>query len=290
MANINQIQLPDGSNYNLKDSVSGYASEAYVDSAVAAIDKVSVGLGNVDNTSDLNKPVSTATQTALNAKTNNTVIAPVEASTTASRRYEIGDQFILSGVLYTATAIIANGGTITVGTNCTASDTIVEQMADIQPDLSAVVPKTDVATVESGTTASRAYAVGELVYVSGTLYKVILAIASGATFTVGTNIKATNISDKEINTISDRINITDYNSASNVYTFPSDGYLVADSRDSSTYIFIRFGAQGSASSNLPSISARGANVNTPVYVKKGMNAYVENKSGSQCYAWFFPFG
>ena len=133
MANINQIQLPDGSNYNLKDSVSGYASESYVDSAVAAIDKTSVGLGNVDNTSDLNKPVSTATQTALNAKTNNTVIAPVEASTTASRRYEIGDQFILSGVLYTATAIIANGGTITVGTNCTASDTIVEQLGTSSP-------------------------------------------------------------------------------------------------------------------------------------------------------------
>jgi len=35
-----------------------------------------VGLGNVDNTSDLNKPISTATQTALNAKvTSNTAIA-----------------------------------------------------------------------------------------------------------------------------------------------------------------------------------------------------------------------
>ena len=32
------------------------------------VDKASVGLGNVDNTSDLNKPISTATQTALNAK------------------------------------------------------------------------------------------------------------------------------------------------------------------------------------------------------------------------------
>jgi hypothetical protein len=33
-------------------------------------DKASVGLGSVDNTSDVNKPVSTATQTALNAKAN----------------------------------------------------------------------------------------------------------------------------------------------------------------------------------------------------------------------------
>ncbi len=34
------------------------------------LDKTAVGLGNVDNTSDLNKPISTATQTALNAKEN----------------------------------------------------------------------------------------------------------------------------------------------------------------------------------------------------------------------------
>ena len=33
-----------------------------------AIDKASVGLGNVDNTSDVNKPISTATQTALDSK------------------------------------------------------------------------------------------------------------------------------------------------------------------------------------------------------------------------------
>lgn len=35
------------------------------------LDKTSVGLGNVDNTSDVNKPVSTAQQTALNLKFNN---------------------------------------------------------------------------------------------------------------------------------------------------------------------------------------------------------------------------
>jgi len=44
------------------------ASENYTDAAVAALTKSSVGLGNVDNTSDANKPVSTATQTALDLK------------------------------------------------------------------------------------------------------------------------------------------------------------------------------------------------------------------------------
>jgi hypothetical protein len=37
---------------------------------VAGITATMVGLGNVDNTSDANKPVSTATQTALNLKAN----------------------------------------------------------------------------------------------------------------------------------------------------------------------------------------------------------------------------
>ena len=66
-----------------------------------------------------------------------------------------------------------------------ALDTLDEDKAD----------KTDIATVESGTTASRAYSVGELVYVSGTLYRVKTAIASGATFTVGTNVELSTVSD-----------------------------------------------------------------------------------------------
>jgi hypothetical protein len=41
------------------------------DKTFQTLDKTAVGLSNVDNTSDANKPVSTATQTALNAKFNN---------------------------------------------------------------------------------------------------------------------------------------------------------------------------------------------------------------------------
>lgn len=45
------------------------------DKTFQALDKTAVGLPNADNTSDLNKPISTATQTALNAKvTGNTAI------------------------------------------------------------------------------------------------------------------------------------------------------------------------------------------------------------------------
>ena len=39
-------------------------------STITGLTKASVGLGNVDNTADLDKPISTATQTALNGKSN----------------------------------------------------------------------------------------------------------------------------------------------------------------------------------------------------------------------------
>jgi hypothetical protein len=66
--------------------------------------------------------------TLSNEKLNESVIAPVEASTTASQAYSVGDQFIYNGILYEATASIASGGTITIGTNCKASPTIVKQI------------------------------------------------------------------------------------------------------------------------------------------------------------------
>jgi len=51
---------------------SALATKTYADSAVStavsALTKSSVGLGNVDNTSDADKPISTATQTALDLK------------------------------------------------------------------------------------------------------------------------------------------------------------------------------------------------------------------------------
>lgn len=46
--------------------------------------KAAIGLGNVDNTSDVNKPVSTAAQTALNAKLSLSQAMPVIFATSAS--------------------------------------------------------------------------------------------------------------------------------------------------------------------------------------------------------------
>ena len=49
------------------------------------------------------------------------LIAPTEATFTATRNYTTGALFIVDNVLYKATSNIANGGTITPNTNCTAT-------------------------------------------------------------------------------------------------------------------------------------------------------------------------
>jgi len=67
MANIDKVQLPDGSEFNIVDNTSHFATENYVDNAVDSITKTTIGLGNVDNTSDMDKPVSTAQQAAIDA-------------------------------------------------------------------------------------------------------------------------------------------------------------------------------------------------------------------------------
>lgn len=56
------------------------------------------------------------------------------------------------------------------------------------------------ATVETTSTASRAYAVGEYLVYTGVLYKVTVAIASGGTITPGTNCTAATVGD-QLNTI-----------------------------------------------------------------------------------------
>jgi hypothetical protein len=56
------------------------------DKTFQTLDKTAVGLGSVDNTSDANKPVSTATQTALNAKV--TANGAITAATNTKITYD----------------------------------------------------------------------------------------------------------------------------------------------------------------------------------------------------------
>ena len=118
------------------------------DDAQEAIDELAGGLSTVagvvsGHTTDIGN-----LQTSVASKTDQSMIAPVETMATASQSYAIGEQFILNGVLYTATANISAGGTITIGGNCTASDSVTEQINNSPKNLSYKV-------VASGTTIAQ---------------------------------------------------------------------------------------------------------------------------------------
>lgn len=199
---------PDAADIDYDNST----SELVATNVQGAIDEVYAETSaNTVNISDLNIEVGahdTAIvnlQTAVASKANESIIAPVEASSTASRAYAIGEQFILNGTLYTATAAITAGGTITINGNCTASDSVTEQITNA---------------------------------------------GIGA------------------NNLNDYIDIKDYTSTSNAYTFPSDGYIYVGGSSSNTisvYGASVFGAKTFAISNA-------ANQYNSCFVRKGMRA------------------
>lgn len=85
---------------------------------VSGVTKSHVGLGNVDNTSDVNKPVSTATQTALNLKADSStrgLYVGVNAQTGTTYAPVLADQ----GKLVTCTN--AGAITVTLPSNTTAA-------------------------------------------------------------------------------------------------------------------------------------------------------------------------
>lgn len=81
------------------------------------------------------------------------------------------------------------------GTWGSITGTLSDQ-TDLQNALNAKANTSTLATVESTSTASQAYSVGDYLVLNGQLYEVTTAITSGETLTVGTNISATTVGDQ----------------------------------------------------------------------------------------------
>lgn len=95
----------------------GTSSQYYRgDKSWQTLDKAAVGLGNLDNTSDTNKPVSTATQTALNLKANlaSPTFTGVPAAPTATGGTNTTQ---VATTAFVQTAISGKENTITLSTS-----------------------------------------------------------------------------------------------------------------------------------------------------------------------------
>lgn len=143
----NQTDLQTALNAKEPTITAGTTSQYYRgDKTFQTLDKTAVGLSNVDNTSDANKPISTATQTALNGKVPTTRTLTINGTTqdlsadrtfTISTGITIGSTAITSGtvgrVLFEGTGNVVSESAnlfwdnatsfFGVGTNTTTSNT-----------------------------------------------------------------------------------------------------------------------------------------------------------------------
>ena len=104
------------------------------------------------------------------------------------RAYPDGTEEFVDGLTRDVIVPVGNNSTYTTSDVLASADDYTDGMGKM------LLPISAVGTDESGrTTASRAYTTGEFFYKDGKMYKVLASIASGATFTVGTNISETTL-------------------------------------------------------------------------------------------------
>lgn len=125
--------ISDGNSWGKVDNTDQVTSVNGKRGAVT-LNKSDVGLGNVDNTSDLNKPISTAVQLALDGKA-----STATATTSANGLMSAADKAKLDGIETGATANMADADLLDRG-NHTGTQPI-SSIEDLEDELAALQPK-----------------------------------------------------------------------------------------------------------------------------------------------------
>lgn len=132
MADIKISELGTASAVNNTDLFPMTSSGVTVKATAQQI-KNYMGVGNLTDLDTTEKSSLVGAINEVNTKLSKTedLIAYVQTTLTASKAYAVGEQFVYNGLLYKATATIAQGGTITIGGNCTLADSVTEQINTI---------------------------------------------------------------------------------------------------------------------------------------------------------------
>lgn len=128
--------------------------------------------------------LAAAVQTSLGKADTALQTAPVSsvAGKTGAVTLDAGDAAFSDSATYSAG---------TVGAALSAQKNAISQNKEAVADTQSMI-----ATVEATTTASKNYAVGDLLVYDGKLYEVTSAIATGATIIVGSNVAQTTVEDQ----------------------------------------------------------------------------------------------
>lgn len=193
---INSTTLLGSGNIAVEPTITAGTTGQYYrgDKTFQTLDKTAVGLANVDNTSDANKPISTATQTALNAKQGTitlTTTGTSGASTLVGNTLNI-PQYIGGVTSVTGTAPVVSSGGTTPAISMPAATSLVNgylSSADwttFNNKQAALVSATNIKTINGNSILGS----GDLV-VSGGGGGTVTSVAALTLGTTGTNLSST---------------------------------------------------------------------------------------------------
>ena len=132
-----QITVQNADSVTVNVNPAGTVTVEQLNDAINAVET------NIGDLSDLTTEDKTSLVNAMNevdshadnaqATANNTqqMIAPIQTTLVALKAYAAGEQFVYNGLLYKATAAIAQGGTITINGNCALADSVTEQLNNL---------------------------------------------------------------------------------------------------------------------------------------------------------------
>lgn len=212
------------------------------------LDKTAAGLANVDNTSDANKPISTATQTALDAK--------LATSTAASTYAPLASPTFTGTVTIPALSV---SGALTIPAAGVADAAIASTIARDSEVTSAVASKQD--TLVSGTNIKTIN--GTTLLGSG---DIVISGGGGGARRVVTGTDAATVTPN-----ADTTDVLDLATLSQTTTFAnptgtlSDGQLIELRITSSTSRTISFGANYQWSNDLPAVTSTSGGGLTDVF-------------------------
>ena len=121
-----QTQLDDKSTASKTETLTNKTLTSPVINTPTGITKSDVGLGNLDNTSDANKPVSTATQTALDLKA--PLASPALTGTATAVNLTISGDLTVNGTTtnINSTSLVVEDKNIVLGDAATPTDTTAD--------------------------------------------------------------------------------------------------------------------------------------------------------------------
>ena len=167
---------------------------------------------------------------------------------------------------------------IASGVSTSADKCMLEDEVTSMQDVTDSIAPTDT------TPATAAHAIGEQFYFNGQLVTATAAIAIGDTIAVGTNCTTSGtvteqIHEEQFNVCGTTISLLDYTS-SNKYRFPYDGYCTVYATSAGAYARLRLADANGVNMGIVKSIYNNADARATVFVRKGMQAYVDQATGS----------